>query len=106
MLKQRTAAGDEFVLILETLREPIEERRTWWPRYITGLYAHYKVPIILAVFCHDDVTAAWASRPITIGMGFWTSCEVRPIVFGPHNIPEQFSWMIGLTAPESSAAGT
>jgi len=87
MLTVQTSHGDEFVLVIELLREPDEVKRNWWPRYLTGLYAHHKVPIVLAVLCHDDVTADWAARPIVVGTDFWTSLEVRPLVLGPRDLP-------------------
>lgn len=86
-LTVQNADGDEFVLVLELLREPDEVKRNWWPRYLTGLYAHHKVPIVLGVFCPDEATADWAARPIVMGTDFWASCEIRPLVLGPLDLP-------------------
>lgn len=87
VLKMRTKADDEFVLIFEAQRRPAEEKRTRWPQYVTSLYDRHKIPIVLVVVCHDTITASWASRPIVISTDFWTSCTVRPLVLGPSNVP-------------------
>ena len=42
---------------------------------------------MLVVICNDRATAVWAARPITIRTDFWQSCEVRPLVLGPDEIP-------------------
>lgn len=87
VLRVRTRDGDEFVLIFEAQRREAEEKLTRWPQYITNLYDRHEIPVILVVICHDHVTAEWAERPIIIGTDFWTTCEVYPLVLGPHNVP-------------------
>ena len=87
VLRVRTRAGDEFVLIFEAQRKPEPEKLTRWPQYITSLYDRHEVPVILVVICHDRATAQWASRPIVIETEFWAGCEVRPLVLGPDNVP-------------------
>jgi hypothetical protein len=87
VLKVRTKAGDEFVLIFEAQQGRPEEKRFRWPQYVTSLYDRHELPIILVVICNDRSTAVWAARPITIGTEFWNCCQVRPLVLGPDEIP-------------------
>jgi hypothetical protein len=87
VLKMRTKEGDEFVLIFESQRRRADEKLTRWPQYVTNLYDRHKLPVILVVICHDLATAVWAEQPISIGLDYWTSCEVTPLVLGPHNVP-------------------
>jgi hypothetical protein len=85
-LTVRAEEGDEFVLIFETLREPSVERLRGWGRCLTDVYHRREVPVLLVVICNDHDTAEWASRPIEVGTDFWASCEIRPLVLGPHNV--------------------
>jgi hypothetical protein len=87
VLKARTKAGDEFVVIFEAQQGRPQEKRIRWPQYITSLHDRHELPVVLVIVCNDRATAVWAARPITIETDFWRSCEVRPLVIGPDEVP-------------------
>ena len=88
VLKLEVKDGREFVFVFEAQREPSKLKLRSWPYYMAYLHeAHEGLPVILVVVCHDVATAEWASKPITMGVGFWTSMIVNPFVLGPHNVP-------------------
>jgi hypothetical protein len=43
------------------------KRRTW-PLYVAGLYARHGCPVDIVVLTLDREVAAWAGRPITVGL--------------------------------------
>ena len=87
VLKARTRAGDEFVVIFEAQQRRRDEKRIRWPQYVTSLHDRHEVPVVLVIVCNDRSTAVWAARPIMIETDFWRTCVVRPLVLGPDEVP-------------------
>lgn len=83
--------GRQFVLACEAQgghsKVTVENKRRNWPYYLAHLHEQYKQPVLLLVLCQERITVKWAQEPINLGLDFWPTMTVNPLVLGPHNIP-------------------
>jgi hypothetical protein len=80
--------GTECVLAIEAQTDRDETKHQRWKHYEGYLTAKYRKPVGIVVVCSKRGTAAWARRPITVSIpGFGQTSSLRPIVFGPDNVP-------------------
>jgi len=83
--------GQQFVLACEAQgghsKVTVQNKRRNWPYYLAHLHEQYKLPVVLVVLCQERITVKWAQEPINIGLDFWPTMTVNPLVLGPHNIP-------------------
>ncbi|ATL67531.1 hypothetical protein [Nocardia terpenica] len=86
LLRIATEEG-AFLLLVEAQGRDDLDKPGAWAYYLAHLYAKYKLPPILLVVCQDRTTAMWAGGELIIGSPYWPSLTVRPLVFGPHNVP-------------------
>lgn len=77
----------EYILVIESQTDPDESRRRRWPYYIAFLRDKYDCPVILLVVTSKIATAAWARKPISVGLPGLTCMTVTPVVLGPDNVP-------------------
>jgi hypothetical protein len=77
----------EHLLIIESQSRGDEAKRRSWPYYIAFLHNKYQLPVTLLVVCSKAATAAWARRPISIGLVSQPSLVTYPLVLGPDNVP-------------------
>ncbi|MFO0588772.1 MAG: hypothetical protein U0441_14575 [Polyangiaceae bacterium] len=77
---------DEVVLsfLLEAQRAIDRDKEFAWPGYLTGLRSRSRGPVVLLVVTSRDDVAAWAARPIDLGLGL---SKVQPLVLGPSALP-------------------
>ncbi|MFJ8884354.1 hypothetical protein ACIRJR_13220 [Streptomyces sp. NPDC102402] len=87
LLRIETQHDGPFLLIVEAQGKKDPGKTASWPYYVTYLNNKYRLPVLLLVICQDHATAAWAARPITIGLPRWPAVTARPLVAGPHNVP-------------------
>ncbi|GAA2931345.1 hypothetical protein ACYCCF_07635 [Streptomyces argenteolus] len=87
LLRIRTENGGPFLLVVEAQGKKDPGKTASWPYYVTYLNNKYRLPVLLLVICQDHATAAWAARPLTIGLPQWPTVTTRPLVAGPHNMP-------------------
>jgi hypothetical protein len=83
--------GRQFVLACEAQgghsKATMYNKRRNWPYYLAHLHEQYKQPVVLLVLCQERITVKWAQEPINLGLDFWPTMTVNPLVLGPHNIP-------------------
>ncbi|WP_371612225.1 hypothetical protein [Streptomyces clavifer] len=87
LLRIETRNDGPFLLIVEAQGKKDPGKTASWPYYVTYLNNKYRLPVLLLVICQDHATAAWAARPLTIGLPQWPTVTTRPLVAGPHNMP-------------------
>ncbi|MGW0781548.1 hypothetical protein [Streptomyces sp. NPDC002913] len=87
LLHVETEGDGPFLLVVEAQGKKDPGKTASWPYYVTYLHNKYRLPVLLLVICQDHATAAWAARPITIGLAQWPTVTARPLVAGPHNMP-------------------
>ncbi|WP_405391252.1 hypothetical protein OG596_27380 [Streptomyces sp. NBC_01102] len=87
LLRIRTENDGPFLLVVEAQGKQDPGKTASWPYYVTYLNNKYRIPVLLLVVCQDHATAAWAARPLTIGLPQWPTVTTRPLVAGPHNMP-------------------
>ncbi|MDX3183079.1 hypothetical protein ABT358_03765 [Streptomyces sp. NPDC000341] len=87
LLRIETQNDGPFLLIVEAQGKKDPGKTASWPYYVTYLNNKYRIPVLLLVICQDHATAAWAARPLTIGLPQWPTVTTRPLVAGPHNMP-------------------
>ena len=87
LLRIRTESDGPFLLVVEAQGKKDPGKTASWPYYVTYLNNKYRLPVLLLVICQDHATAAWAARPLTIGLPQWPTVTTRPLVAGPHNMP-------------------
>ncbi|MFI6118686.1 hypothetical protein ACIBCU_02280 [Streptomyces sp. NPDC051064] len=87
LLRIRTENDGPFLLVVEAQGKKDPGKTASWPYYVTYLNNRYRLPVLLLVICQDHATAAWAARPLTIGLPQWPTVTTRPLVAGPHNMP-------------------
>lgn len=87
LLRIRTENDGPFLLVVEAQGKQDPGKTVSWPYYVTYLNNKYRLPVLLLVICQDHATAAWAARPLTIGLPQWPTVTTRPLVAGPHNMP-------------------
>lgn len=78
---------EKYVLVIESQTDPEESRLRRWPYYLAYLHDKYECPVVLAVVCTKEATAAWARKPIEIGLPGLICMTVRLKVLGPDNVP-------------------
>jgi hypothetical protein len=59
-------------------------KRWSWPAYLATLRARLQCPVMLLVVCVDRAAAAWCATPIELGH---PGLVLRPLVFGPNQVP-------------------
>jgi hypothetical protein len=74
------------------------KRRTW-PLYVAGLYARHGCPVDIVVLTLDREVAAWAGRPITVGL-LRGAMTITPTVIGPDQIPRITDPEVARRSPE------
>ena len=83
--------GRQFVLACEAQgghsKATMYNKRRNWPYYLAHLHEQYKQPVVLLVLCQERITVKWAQEPINLGLDFWPTMTVNPLVLGPHNVP-------------------
>jgi hypothetical protein len=83
--------GRQFVVACEAQgghsKATMYNKRRNWPYYLAHLHEQYKQPVVLLVLCQERITAGWAREPINLGLDFWPTMTVNPLVLGPHNVP-------------------
>ncbi|MFD0363599.1 hypothetical protein ACFQZZ_19295 [Nocardia sp. GCM10030253] len=82
-----TASGP-FLLLVEAQGDKDHAKPASWAYYLSHLLAKFGLPPVLLVVCQDQATATWAAGPWQLGPPQWSSLTVRPLVLGPHNVPE------------------
>ncbi|WP_406232291.1 hypothetical protein [Nocardia sp. NBC_01009] len=82
-----TASGS-FLLLVEAQGDKDPDKPASWAYYLSHLLAKFGLPPVLLVVCQDQSTATWAAGPWQLGPPQWSSLVVRPLVLGPHNVPE------------------
>ncbi|WP_299541899.1 hypothetical protein [uncultured Streptomyces sp.] len=87
LLRVETEHDGPFLLAVEAQGKKDPAKTTGWPYYVGYLNNRYALPVLLLVVCQDHATAAWASRPITVGLRGWQTLTLNPLVAGPHNMP-------------------
>ncbi|SBT88586.1 hypothetical protein GA0115233_1003108 [Streptomyces sp. DI166] len=87
LLRIDTASGDSHLLIVEAQSKKNSRKPTSWAYYVAHLQEKYGIPPVLLVMCQDMNTAAWASKPFTVGPPQWPTLTLRALVLGPHNVP-------------------
>ncbi|WP_406149700.1 hypothetical protein [Streptomyces sp. NBC_01012] len=87
LLRIGTEGDGPFLLVVEAQGKKDPGKTASWPYYCTYLHNKYRLPVLLLVVCQDHSTAAWAARPLTIGLPQWPTVTTRPLVAGPHNMP-------------------
>ncbi|MCX5413028.1 hypothetical protein [Streptomyces sp. NBC_00059] len=87
LLHVETEGDGPFLLVVEAQGKKDPGKKASWPYYVTYLHNKYRLPVLLLVICQDHATAAWAARPITIGLPQCPTVTARPLVAGPHNMP-------------------
>ncbi|MER5634979.1 hypothetical protein [Streptomyces nitrosporeus] len=87
LLRIETEGDGPFLLVVEAQGKKDPGKTASWPYYVTYLNNRYRLPVLLLVVCQDHATAAWAARPLTIGLPQWPTVITRPLVAGPHNMP-------------------
>ncbi|MEU1215739.1 hypothetical protein ACFYSH_22930 [Streptomyces sp. NPDC005791] len=87
LLRIETHDDGPFLLVVEAQGKKDPGKTASWPYYVTYLNNKYRLPVLLLVICQDHATAAWAGRPLTIGLPQWSTVTTRPLVAGPHNMP-------------------
>ncbi|MFH9614506.1 hypothetical protein [Streptomyces pratensis] len=87
LLRIETEGDGPFLLVVEAQGKKDPGKKASWPYYVTYLHNKYRLPVLLLVICQDHATAAWAARPITIGLPQCPTVTARPLVAGPHNMP-------------------
>jgi hypothetical protein len=82
--------GVPCILAIESQTEPDRtgQKRSRWPYYVAYLHAKYCHPVALIVVTQQGRTARWARKTIKVEFpGLGPTMTVRPIVFGPDNVP-------------------
>lgn len=75
----------------------IEPGKRWtWPAYLAVQRARERCDVVVLVLTLDGATARWARCPIGLGPG----SVVRPIVFGPEEVPVVTDPEVALASPE------
>ncbi|MEU9360109.1 hypothetical protein AB0D35_18620 [Streptomyces sp. NPDC048301] len=87
LLRIGTENDGPFLLVVEAQGKKDPGKTASWPYYVTYLHNKHRLPVLLLVVCQDHGTAAWAARPLTIGLPQWPTVTTRPLVVGPHNLP-------------------
>ncbi|MEW2488053.1 hypothetical protein [Streptomyces sp. NPDC048411] len=87
LLRIETELDGPFLLAIEAQGKKDPAKTASWPYYVAYLHNRYGLPILLLVVCQDHATAAWAARPISIGLRHWQTLALNPLVAGPHNMP-------------------
>lgn len=82
-----TDDGGNHVVIIESQSQEDETRRRSWPYYISYLNNKFECPVTLLVITADEKTAAWARKPIRVGLPQRPSLVVTPLVLAPDNVP-------------------
>jgi len=86
VLELRDANGAlVLAIVFEVQRDKDPDKEYSWPVYVTVVRARKRCPTVVLVVAPDADVAAWAARPIDLGMGFGS---LRPVVLGPASVPE------------------
>ena len=86
VLELRDANGGlVLAIVLEVQRDKDLDKEYSWPVYVTVVRAKQRCPTVVLVIAPDAGVAAWAARPLDMGMGFGS---FRPVVLGPASVPE------------------
>ncbi|MHA5051922.1 hypothetical protein [Streptomyces sp. SD15] len=80
-------AACSYIVAVEAQGKPDKSKHASWAWYMAFINDKYKVPPVLLVICQDRKTADWAARPVKIGPPQWQGLALRPLVFGPDDIP-------------------
>ena len=83
----RVDSPSSYILAIEVLDQEDPDKLSNWSYSLAYPYAKYRWPPILAVVCLDSSTSAWATQQLNIGTAEWHTLTLRPVVFGPDNIP-------------------
>lgn len=88
VLRVHPANGSpKFLLAIEAQGRQAEDKPVNWSYYLAYLKAKYDCPALLMVVCQDHRTAKWANGPFHLGMDYWTSLTLYPLVVGPNSVP-------------------
>jgi hypothetical protein len=86
VLELRDANGGlGLAIVLGVQRDKDLDKEYSWPVYVTVVRAKKRCPTVVLVIAPDAEVAAWAARPIELGLGFGS---LRPVVLGPASVPE------------------
>jgi hypothetical protein len=78
-----------------------DEQKFWrWPDYVVGIRTKLECPVELLVFCLDRKVAAWAAKPIRLGLG---RSHIAPLVVTPSDITV---WAHGRTVEDTLVLAT
>ncbi|MBC6456583.1 hypothetical protein [Actinomadura sp. HBU206391] len=87
LMAEIAGPDDPHAFLIESQTGPDDDKLYSWPYYIAYVRAKYSCEVTLLVICSDLKTAEWARGLIEIGLPEWPTMLVRPIVFGPDNVP-------------------
>ena len=74
-------------------------KRPTWPLFVAGVYARHGCSVDIAVLTLDRDVAAWAGRPITVGL-LRGAMTITPTVIGPDQIPRITDPEVARRSPE------
>lgn len=88
LMVETESCADRYILAVESQTDPDDAKCQSWPQYVGFLVAKYQCNVGLLVLSTKKATAAWARRPIRIGLPGLPPCMiVQPLVLGPDNVP-------------------
>jgi hypothetical protein len=87
LLEIDAADGSTYLLAVESQGRKDPDKHGSWAYYAAYLYAKYRKPPLLLVVCQDQATADWADEPFHIGLPYWRTLTVNPLVLGPNKVP-------------------
>lgn len=88
--------GPAHAIVVEVQLRVDEKKRFSWPVYTTSLRARRRCPTSVLVIAPDPKVAAWAGRPIELGLG----SILQPLVIGPEIVPRVTTLSDAMAHPE------
>ncbi len=92
-------AAPEAVLVREAQTAIQATKRRTWPLYVAGVHARHGCSVDIVVLTLDRDVAAWAGRPITVGL-LRGAMTITPTVIGPDQIPRITDPEVARRSPE------
>jgi hypothetical protein len=87
----------ELSIVIEVQRDVDRRKELTWPAYVSVRRVRGKCPTVLLVVTTNADVAAWASKPIDLGLGL---AVMRPLVLGPAVIPVITDPVLAMREPE------
>jgi hypothetical protein len=86
VIRYKTAAGDEAILVLEMQRKRDDDKPAAWGYYGMTLANRYNMRVVIIVVTSSSSCERWAGKDFDFGVGKGDKLIVRPLVLGPNSV--------------------